>query len=238
MESYYVRLADQQQKAGQEAGSYFAAPLIFDDAYMKAAALDMKTAVTNGALTPEQRLRVEGAASAFRMLQLYLDWNAAMNRFSFKAADELGQAMQDNYDQMLAANNHFTGREPGVYIQRLLRNSSTEALKYATAPYQIIYKIPDELPTLLDPNNSGDRANIFGEQINYERWIRTKTFSSTWDAQGLLFQRQGSVWYRTRFPVAAELKAGGIGLLLSAFEDEARVWLNGKYVGSSGIKYP
>lgn len=36
MEKYYLRLADQQQQAGEEAGSYFSAPLVFDEAYMKA----------------------------------------------------------------------------------------------------------------------------------------------------------------------------------------------------------
>lgn len=238
MEKYYLRLADQQQVAGEEAGSYFAAPLIFDEAFMKASRADFYHALKTAGLTPDQLKRVQGAEYAFKMLEIYLAWNSAMNRFDFVTAGKIGGEMKANYDAMLAANDHFTGREAGIYITRLLLNSSNAALQYSSAPYNIVYKLPDELPTLFDPTNNGDRLNIFGTEINDKGWIRTKTFSSTWDAQGLMFLREGSVWYRTRFPVAADLKSGGIGLLLSAFEDEARIWVNGKYVGTSGIKYP
>lgn len=238
MESYYLRLADTQQEAGQEAGSYFSAPLIFDEAFMKASRADVDAALAAKGLDANQRGRLEGAVFAFEMLELYLNWNSAMNRFDFVKAEEFGKGMQANYDKSLAANNHFTGREAGIYITRLLLNSGREALKYASDPYRIIYRIPDELPTLLDPTNTGARMNIFGPQINDKGWIRTKTYSSTWDAQGLTFYRQGSVWYRTRFEVKDDLKGQGIGLLLSAFEDEALVWVNGKYVGTSGIKFP
>lgn len=238
MERYYLRLADTQQTAGQEAGSYFSAPLIFDADFMKAARADIDAALAVKGLDDNQRGRLQGAVYAFKMLEIYLGWNEAMNTFDFVKADELGKAMQANYDEMLAFNNHFTGREPGIYITRLLLNSSREALKYASDPYRIIYRLPDELPTLLDPSNSGARMNLFGPKINDSGWIRTKTYSSTWDAQGLTFYRQGSVWYRTRFEVKDDLKGQGIGLLLSAFEDEALVWVNGKFVGTSGIKYP
>lgn len=238
MEKYYLRLADTQQTAGQEAGSYFSAPLIFDEAFMKASRADIDAALATKGLDDNQRGRLQGAVYAFKMLEIYLGWNKAMNTFDFVKADEFGRAMQANYDEMLAFNNHFTGREPGIYITRLLLNSSREALKYASDPYRIIYRLPDELPTLLDPSNSGARMNIFGPQINDSGWIRTKTYSSTWDAQGLTFYRQGSVWYRTRFEVKGDLKGQGIGLLLSAFEDEALVWVNGKFIGTSGIKYP
>lgn len=238
MERYYLRLADTQRTAGQEAGSYFSAPLIFDAAFMKASRADIDAALATQGLDERERGRLEGAAYAFEMLELYLAWNSAMNSFDFAQADTLGASMQAQYDKMLAANNHFTGREAGIYITRLLLNSSREAFKYASKPYTIIHRLPDELPTLLDPQNAGARMNLFGTEINDRGWIRTKTYSSTWDAQGLTFVRQGSVWYRTRFPVDKKLEGQGIGLLLSAFEDEALVWVNGKPIGTSGIKYP
>ena len=238
MERYYLRLADIQQTSGQEAGSYFSAPLIFDDAFMKASRADIDAALAQKNLTADQRARLEGAALGFQILEDYLAWNKAMTLFEFASAVELGNAMQATYDKTLAANPHFTGREAGIYIQRLLMNSTREAAKFSTAPYRIIEKLPDELPTMFDPGSNGDRMNLFGNEINYSGWVKTKTYSSTWDAQGLALLRQGSVWYRTDFNVPADLKSQGIGLLLSAFEDEARIWLNGKYIGTSGIKYP
>lgn len=238
IEQYYLRLADVQQKSGEEAGSYFSAPLIFDEAFMKASRANFDAALAKKNLSAAQKGRLEGAVLGFQMLEDYLAWNKAMTSFDFAKAVELGNAMQATYDKTLAANPHFTGREAGIYIQRLLMNSTREAAKYSTAPYRIIEKLPDELPTMFDPGSNGDRMNLFGNDINYSGWVKTKTYSSTWDAQGLALLRQGSVWYRTDFTVPADLKSEGIGLLLSAFEDEARIWLNGKYIGTSGIKYP
>ncbi|CAN5460109.1 hypothetical protein BH09VER1_BH09VER1_25390 [soil metagenome] len=238
LERYYLRLADRQQVAGQEAGSYFAAPLIFDDEFMKASQQDIQAALDRKDLTTDEKGRVDAVVFGFESLRLYLAWNAAMNSFDFAKAKEQGDALQGTYDKMAAANPFFTGREAGIYIQRLLMNSTREALKYASAPYGILYKLPDELPTLFDPGNCGERMNIFGKDINDSGWVKTRTYTSTWDAQGLGFLRDVSVWYRTRFKAPENLNGGGVGLLLSAFEDEALIWVNGKFVGTSGIKYP
>jgi hypothetical protein len=237
-ERYFLRLADVQQQAGYEAGSYWSTPLIFDAAYVKAARADIDAALASPGLTEPQRGRAYGVASGFRNLELYLEWNAAMTNFNFPEALRLGDALQTNYNEMAAFSPHFCDRAGGIYIQRLLLQSTRESLTFSEAPYRLIHRLPDALPTLLDPTSNGEHLNLFGPLIRDSDWIRTRTYSSTWDAQGLLFCREGSVWYRTRFPVARELAGQGIGLLLGAFEDEARVWVNGVYAGSTGIKFP
>jgi hypothetical protein len=238
METYFLRLADVQQKAGMEAGSYFSAPLIFDDAYLAAAKKNLETAQTHTGLTEEEKERIATVTYGFRSLELYLEWHRAMCRFAFPAANDFGNELQANYDQAARSNPHYVARSAGIYIQRLLMETTRESLKYASEPYRIVEPVPDLLPTLLDPSSQGERLNIFGTEINDSQWIRTRTFGSTWDAQGLGLCREGAVWYRHRFRLPAGENNEGIGLLLGAFEDEARVWINGHYAGSSGIRYP
>jgi beta-galactosidase len=48
--------------------------------------------------------------------------------------------------------------------------------------------------------------------------------------------RTGRVWYRHRFTLPKDDAANKqpIGLMLGSVDDEAKVWLNGKYCGASG----
>ncbi len=238
IEKYYLRLAKIQSEAGQEAGSFYSTPLIFDDAYMKAARADIDKALGNTRLSEKQRKRVKGVELGFRSLELYLEWNKASNEFNFVKAMKIGEQLKANYKATINANYHFIGRAGGIYIDRLILKSTEGSYKYSSSPYKIIYKLPDMLPTMFDPMGKGELLNLFGTKINDSGWLKTRTWSSTWDAQGLGLLRTGSVWYRIRFDVPADLKGKGIGLLLGAFEDEARIWVNGAYVGSSGIKFP
>lgn len=236
LESYYLRLAEQQSKAGQEAGSYFAAPLIFDDAYLKAAQTDVDKALAQK-LDEAQRLRVEAAVYPLSTLRLYLDWNRAMGEFNFAKARECYDAILKDWQEMFDKNPQFVAGEVPGYMKGLMLASTEQALKYSTAPYQIVERLPDALPTILDPSGLGERMDFASPEINDSGWIRTRTYGSTWDAQGLGFYRDGAVWYRFHFKVDAALKGKPLGLFLGGFEDEARVWVNGKSLGSSGIKF-
>jgi len=45
------------------------------------------------------------------------------------------------------------------------------------------------------------------------------------------------VWYRWRFRLPADAATEPVGLFLGGFEDEARVWINGRFVGTSGVRF-
>jgi len=235
---YYLRLADRQSTAGQEAGSFSSAPLIFDKAFMKVARADLDAALARKDLTAKQHQRVQAVVFGFRSLECYLAWHEAMCRFEFAKASQIGEELRANYNNALELSRHLYDRAGGIYIDRMLLQSTKESLKYSTRPYKTVYRLPEQLPTMFDPTSNGEHLNLYGPKINDSAWLRTHTYSSTWDAQGLGLLRAGSVWYRTRFDVPADLKGQHVGLLLGAFEDEARVWVNGAYVGSTGIRYP
>lgn len=65
--------------------------------------------------------------------------------------------------------------------------------------------------------------------MNDQDYLRTKTFSTTWAAQGLIGVRSGSVWYRIPLP---KLIGQEFGLLIGGADSLVRVYCNGQYVGA------
>jgi hypothetical protein len=160
-----------------------------------------------------------------------------MGEYKFTEANEAFQSILANWQLQMDLNPQFGAREVPQYSNRLLRISTEEAVQYSSAPYQMAYRFSDALPTALDPTVQGDLMRFQTTEINDSHWMKTRTFGSTWDAQGLGFYREGAVWYRVRFSLPKGTDRQGAGLYLGGFDDEARVWLNGKALGSSGRKF-
>ncbi len=236
LERYYLRLVETQHGAGQEAGSYYSAPLIFDESYVAAARRDMAGALAQN-LGADERVRVEAVSYTVETLAQYLAWHQALCRFDFSAAEMAYNEMLEGWKREHGVNPQLVAGEVPGYLAALMEASTTEGKKYSSAPYRIACRISDELPTCLDPTSNGVRMNLQGERINDAGWMRTRTFSSTWAAQGLGLYREGAVWYRFRFALPRECAGQPIGLFLGGFEDEALVWINGKPAGGSGIRF-
>ncbi len=241
MERYFDRLVQTQKAAGQEAGSYHALPLIFGNDFIRDSRKDINTALA-AATTSADRTRIGYIGDGLQSLALYLDYHKATLAFDFSSSAKWFQAMLDHQEAMDAKNAALTSKSPTRYMERFLRSFAEGALKYSTGSYRLVEALPDEMPTLFDPNIVGEEMEYFRPEIIDRNWVKTKTYSSTWDAQGLANLRfspwGGAVWYRWRFTTDRNLPAGeGLGLFLGGFDDEARVWLNGKFIGSSGRSF-
>ncbi|MCC7519927.1 MAG: DUF4838 domain-containing protein [Verrucomicrobiae bacterium] len=291
MERYYLRLAETQSRAGQEAGSYYSAPLVFAEAEIRAAQGDLDDALSRN-LSPEERLRTEAAALPLETLREYLAWHRAMNAFEFSKAQGALDAILAGWQKQYDRNTQFVARETPRYLNGLLRPSTAAALKYASAPYEIVWKFPDVLPTALDPSGGGEgdassasdarrtkgassppRAsaetarryseapyrvvwkfpdalptafdpsglgefmNLASAEIQDRDWVRTSISTDDWASQGLGAYRDGAVWYRARFELPElpnEGEKSALGLFLGGFDGEVRVWVNGKRVERRG----
>jgi hypothetical protein len=212
MKRYLLRLTETQREAGQEAGSYHAIPLIFDRAFVDAAKTDIAEA-KRLAREPAQKTRIGYFEPSVELLDRYLDYYEAANRFDFPAALEAYQAMYATWKAAYAQNPDIAAKEAPEYLERFIGPFVTQAA--ALSPY-IVERLPDELET------------AFGEAP--KDWRRTKTFSSTWDAQRLSGE---TVWYRHRFTADER----PLHLFLGSFNDEATVFVNGERVGSSSRKF-
>jgi hypothetical protein len=236
MERYYSRLIETQHAAGQEAGSFHAIHLIFDDAFVVLSEKDLQAART-AASSATEKTRIDYAAHALAALKLYLEYHRTTLAFDFPASKKGYDAMLTHWEKGYAMGTDLVAKEVPQYLKRFLAGFVDEGLKYSTGPHKIVYRLPDELPTLLDPNQVGHRLRFQSLEFNDARCIKTKTFSTTWDAQGLAGYRTGAVWYRIPFKLPSAVKGQPIGLFIGGVEDEARVWINGQIVGTSGQRF-
>lgn len=236
MERYFLRLVDTQHGAGEEAGSYHAFPLIYNDAFIAEAEKDFAAAQLAAKL-PQEKTRIDYIASGVEMLKLYFKYRQATLDFNFVAAKQAYDDLQAFWKEIYNQDTDVVANEAPAYMKRFLTPFVEGALKYSTGDYRLIERLPDELPTLFDPTNTGDSMRYPSPAINDSGYIKTKSYSTTWDAQGLAGLRGGSVWYRHHFKLPAEQKGKSIGLFLGGFDDEARVWINGQLVGTSGRQF-
>ncbi len=228
---YHRRLIDTQHAAGQEAGSYHAFHLIYDDDWVRTARKDIVEALA-AAQGEDERERIGFTGHNVEALALYLNYHRATREFDFAAALRLYEDMMAHWQKGYDQNSDMVANETPAYLKRFIASFVGEASKYSADPYKIVFRIPDELPTMFDPLGIGHRLNYHRPEINDEGFVRTRTFSTTWDAQGLTGIRDGAVWYRVRFDLPEDARNQPLGLFVGGVEDEARVWLNGNLIGS------
>ena len=227
MEKYYIMQSDRQGAAGMEAGSFHAIPLIYDRAFVNKARgyfAEAYKLVDNDA----DLLRVKIAELSINALDNFLSFKEAFNNFEFGKAKTYFSQLRS--ELILATRNGqgYISTGGAGYLKKLHQNAVEEAVKYSSAPYKIVYKIPNKLKTMFDQFNAGGMMGYYAPEINDKHFIETQTFKSTWDAQGLMGYRSGSAWYRIPFP---KLDTKVAGLFVGGVDNIVRVWCNGKYIG-------
>jgi hypothetical protein len=90
MEHYLHRLIDRQHDAGQEAGSYHAFHLIYDNEWVEQSQSILDKALA-AATTEDDRTRVGLFVHNLHMLRLYLQYHAATRSFDFAEAKRLAR---------------------------------------------------------------------------------------------------------------------------------------------------
>jgi len=231
MEQYYLNLVETQRTAGHEAGAVHAIPLVLTRDFVKQSKALLAKA-SAAAKTQRDKNMVEYFGQAVFMLEMFHDYRDATHAFDFVAANKHMQRMKDHWQKYYDVNTNLVSRYGHRYYFKWMYPKFNEfGLKYSTDPYKIVYKFPDELPTILDPEDMGALMGFYEPAINDDHRMKTKTYSSTWDAQGLGPYRDGGVWYRVRFPIDKSLDGKPVGLMIGSVEDTAHVWINGEYVG-------
>ncbi len=234
MAQYYLALIEAQETAGTEAGAYGSIHAIFTPAFLSQAQtlLDQAAAAAD---TPYHQKMVGYFSAPLQSARIYLAFRAAMMQCDFAEAVKQYDAMVAHWDAQNERNPDLVSRYARRYIDWLFKPVAQRGLEYSSGEYQIVYRVPDELSAALDPHDAGAALGLQNPQVPDAGWMKLRTFSSSFNEQGLHFYGQGGIWYRTRFtgPEAAQLQNGrGAGLFVGSVEDEVRVYLNGQYVGS------
>lgn len=233
MAEYFRLLTDRQHAAGQEAGSYHALHLMYDQEFVEQGRKLIQKAISL-AKTDAERERAGHFLYPLRALETYLDYFKAAGEFDFGQASEHFGKLYEIWNEAYEKNTQIVAREVPQYLDRFLKKFVEEGKKYSSEPYRIVYRIPDRLKTMLDPQNVGDQLNFASPALNDDHYFETRTWSAPWDAQGLGAYRNGAVWYRIPFELPDLAEGEFPGLFLGGVEDEASVWLNGEFLGRSG----
>jgi len=238
MLEYHMRLIDRQHAAGMEAGSYHAFQLIFDETWV-AESERLIAAAQKAADNDADRQRIAFVAHNLEALAIYLAYHEATREFDFQTANAGYEALLAHWQKAYEINSDLVAGEVPQYLRRFIQRFVEKANKYSSGEYSIVYRIPDELTTMFDANSVGHRMNYHMPGINDDQFGTSRTYSTTWDAQGLTGLRDGAVWYRTTFTLPEDVNGKPIGLFVGGVEDEARVWINGQFIGSGrGFSLP
>lgn len=235
MLAYFLRLAERQNSGGHEAGAHLAIPLLYDRAFVAAAKADVERALRDAA-EPDQKTRILYVADNVRALELYLDFHEAGPRFDFAGAKTAFDAMLAHWNGSYAGNSDIVAREGVDHLQRLMGVFVDESLAYSSPPYRIVAPLPDRLQTAFGSEEQGLKAGFQARHADAAAFAPTRTTSSTWDAQRLGGAGR-AVWYRHNFRLPPAARGKPIGLFLGGFDDQAKVWINGRLAGASDVDF-
>ncbi len=233
MEQYFLELTERQHAAGQEAGSYHAFHLMYDLDFVAHSKRLVHQAIAE-AKGADEKIRASHFLHPLDQLEAYLKFHQATTRFDFQEAHRLYQLMHEQWQKVYDENTNLVAVEVPQYLKRYLEQFVVLGQACSSQPNQMVHPLPDELKTMLDPNNVGEQLRFQSPALNDSLFMTTRTWSAPWDAQGLAAYRSGAVWYRIPFEVPSSLEGKPLGLFLGGVEDEAFVWINGTYLGKSG----
>lgn len=231
MEAYYHHLVDRQHTAGHEAGGPMGSALVFNREWIKGAKQHLAKAAA-AAKDPYHKKMVDYMGQSVFMLEYFHDYRDATFAFDFEKARANYEKMMAHWQKYMDMNPHLVSRYGHRYYDAWMFGPyTTQAKQYSTGDYKIIYKFPDELPTMFDPENMGALMGFYEPELKNEHQMTTRTYTSTWDAQGLGPYRDGGVWYRLNVPIDKSLAGKPVGLFIGSVEDTVHVWCNGEYIG-------
>ena len=227
MEKYYTEVTMRQSKSGMEAGSFHAFRLIYDLKFVKQARKWFAQA-RELAETDLEKERIRIAELSLNTLEDHLKFKQAFNNFEFAKAKALFDKIMSDLKVEINKKQNIVSPGGYSYFKRFHQDPVDQAYKYSQPPYSIVYKIPDRLKTMFDQFNAGNTMGYYSSKINDTYCLTTSTFNTTWDAQGLMGFRSGSVWYRIPVP---KLNTQSAGLFVGGADNIVRVWCNDQYIG-------
>ncbi len=150
------------------------------------------------------------------------------------------EGAREALDQVDRLMGELTGMEPPMlgagsavsHLRRFFRLPVEQGYRRTTGGNQLIAPLGDEWEFLTDPSQLGQALGYEKEGLTGGNWQKVPTYSTTWSDLGLRYYK-GLAWYRQ----AVTLPEGGAGkrlfLWFGGLDETARIWVNGKLVGTS-----
>ncbi len=88
----------------------------------------------------------------------------------------------------------------------------------------------------IDPYSQGEKKSWHNENLNTESWDKIKV-PGNWDLINEYAEYAGDAWYSKTFTVDKSLENKQIRLVFQSVYNDAKVWINGQFVGENHFGY-
>lgn len=157
----------------------------------------------------------------------------ARNRHDWKQAREA----LDEVDRLMA---ELTAMEPPMlgpgsvasHLRRFFRLPVEQGYSRTSDGNRLIAPLQDEWEFLIDPSQLGPTLGFQKEGIAGGNWQTVATSSTNWSELGLRYYK-GLAWYRQAVTIPESEAGKRLFLWFGGVDESARIWVNGKLVGTS-----
>ena len=232
MEKFFTHVDARMRDADFHTGSAFDMPRFYPPEVRKKARAWLDEAKTLATQSPYKE-RVAVFDGAFAFTENFAGMLEAQNRNDWKAAHEALQNL-DTLREKLAGMEPpmLSPRQTEAYLRRFFRLPVEQGFARVTNGNVPAAFLHDEWDSLLDPQKIGEKLHYERADLTGGNWQKTPTFSTTWSDLGLRYYK-GLAWYRQTVDISEKFAGKRVFLWFGGVDESARVWVNGKLVGTS-----
>jgi hypothetical protein len=234
MQTYWESLDAACDQTPAHAGSYFDAHLIFTPERLGAWERSLSQA-TRAAVAEPYRTRVAMAAAGLQCAQHFVRIRVAMNACRFHEAKQEKDRLFAQLESMAAHRDPdwtHTRYSQGYFDTFLGRTIEGGAAVLASGG-RIVSALPDQWRFAKDERDEGRSQGWFAERFDDSGWQTLKTYSASWDEQGLGGYKRKPAWYRVTVEVPAGQRQSDLRLWFGGIDESAEVYVNGQKVGEA-----
>jgi beta-galactosidase/beta-glucuronidase len=97
---------------------------------------------------------------------------------------------------------------------------------------RLVAQLPDEWRFAKDEKDDGSKQKWYARDYDDSQWQLLKTYSASWEEQGLGWYKQSSAWYRVWIDIPAQHAGEDLRLWFGGVDETTEVYVNGQEVGA------
>ncbi|MCM8817424.1 MAG: hypothetical protein NC913_07965, partial [Candidatus Omnitrophica bacterium] len=170
---------------------------------------------------------------SYDYLAAFLSMLENRNKFDFVSAKKDLDRIQEIQQRAFQYEpKMFSEKAATSYMRRFFSPCVEQGYERVTGKNIFVAGLPDEWDFLIDPTDIGEELGYFREGKIGGNWTKIKTKTLSWSDQGLRYYK-GDAWYKSSVMIPEKFKGKKIFIWFGGVDELAKVWINGKLVGTS-----
>lgn len=231
MERFFKAADERMRDTDAHTGSAFDLTRFYPKDFRTALRAELNAAKRLATASPYKE-RVSIFSQGFAFTEHFSAMLEARDAHRWAEAHEHLQQCDAIRGEMEAMQPPMFSRQAEAYLRRFFRIPVEQGYARSQGGNALVAPLADEWEALIDPQQIGASLHYEQPEITGGNWQRTPTFSTTWSHLGLRYYK-GLAWYRQTVDVGEKDAAKRLFLWLGGVDESARVWVNGKLLGTS-----